>query len=65
MHQGQIDGGVIMGMGYALMEEVMIDGGKVVTTNSGDSKIPSIHGHSAAQDRDPGKSGRQRALWQR
>jgi CO/xanthine dehydrogenase Mo-binding subunit len=42
MHQGQIDGGVIMGIGYALMEEVMIDGGKVMTTNFGDNKIPSI-----------------------
>jgi len=42
MHQGQIDGGVVMGIGYALMEEVMIDGGKVVTTNFGESKIPSI-----------------------
>ena len=42
MHQGQIDGGVIMGMGYALMEEVLIDGGRVVSANFGDSKIPSI-----------------------
>ena len=42
MHQAQIDGGVVMGMGYALMEEVMIDGGKVVTSNFGDGKIPSI-----------------------
>jgi CO/xanthine dehydrogenase Mo-binding subunit len=42
MHQGQIDGGVVMGMGYALMEEVVIDGGKVVTSNFGDGKIPSI-----------------------
>jgi nicotinate dehydrogenase medium molybdopterin subunit len=42
MHQGQIDGGVVMGIGYALMEEVMIDGGKVMTTNFGESKIPSI-----------------------
>jgi CO/xanthine dehydrogenase Mo-binding subunit len=42
MHQGQIDGGVVMGMGYALMEGVMIDGGTVVTTNFGESKIPSI-----------------------
>jgi carbon-monoxide dehydrogenase large subunit len=42
MHQGQIDGGVIMGLGYALMEEVLIDGGKVITTNFGDNKIPSI-----------------------
>jgi carbon-monoxide dehydrogenase large subunit len=42
MHQGQIDGGVVMGMGYALMEGVMIEGGAVVTTNFGENKIPSI-----------------------
>jgi CO/xanthine dehydrogenase Mo-binding subunit len=42
MHQGQIDGGVVMGMGYAMMEGVMIDGGSVVTTNFGENKIPSI-----------------------
>ena len=42
MHQGQIDGGVVMGMGYALMEHLLIDQGKVVTTNFGENKIPSI-----------------------
>jgi CO/xanthine dehydrogenase Mo-binding subunit len=42
MHQGQIDGGVVMGMGYALMEQVLIDAGKVLTTNFGENKIPSI-----------------------
>jgi CO/xanthine dehydrogenase Mo-binding subunit len=42
MHQGQIDGGVVMGMGYALMEGMGIDGGTVVTTNFGENKIPSI-----------------------
>ena len=42
MHQGQIDGGVVMGMGYALMEEILIDGGKVMTTNFGENKIPTI-----------------------
>lgn len=42
-HQGQIDGGVVMGMGQADMEEVAIDeGGKVATTNFGDYKIPTI-----------------------
>jgi CO/xanthine dehydrogenase Mo-binding subunit len=41
-HQGQIDGGVVMGIGYALMEQVLIDDGKVVTTNFGENKIPSI-----------------------
>ncbi|HUF42274.1 MAG TPA: xanthine dehydrogenase family protein molybdopterin-binding subunit [Verrucomicrobiae bacterium] len=42
MHQGQIDGGVVMGMGYGLMEEVMIEGGMVISTNFGENKIPSI-----------------------
>ena len=31
-----------MGMGYALLEGIMIDGGTVVTTNFGDNKVPSI-----------------------
>jgi CO/xanthine dehydrogenase Mo-binding subunit len=42
MHQGQIDGGVVMGMGYAMMEGVIIDGGNIITTNFGENKIPSI-----------------------
>lgn len=42
MHQGQIDGGVVTAIGYALMEQLVIEQGKVVTTNFGESKIPSI-----------------------
>jgi CO/xanthine dehydrogenase Mo-binding subunit len=42
MHQGQIDGGTVMGIGYALMEHLMIDDGKVATTHFGDYKIPTI-----------------------
>ena len=42
MHQGQIDGGVVMGMGYALMEGMLIDDGRVTTTSFGENKIPSI-----------------------
>lgn len=42
MHQGQIEGGAVMGMGYALMEQLMIEEGSVVTANFGDYKIPSI-----------------------
>lgn len=42
LHQGQIDGGVIMGVGYALMEQLHLEGGKVVTTHFGENKIPSI-----------------------
>jgi CO/xanthine dehydrogenase Mo-binding subunit len=42
-HQGQIDGGVVMGMGQARMEELLIDeGGKVATANLGEYKIPTI-----------------------
>src|SRR5919106_673077 len=42
MHQGQIDGGVVFGLGYALSEEVMFDNGKVTTSNFGEFKIPNI-----------------------
>jgi CO/xanthine dehydrogenase Mo-binding subunit len=42
MHQGQIDGGVVFGLGYALMEEVNFDGAKITTTNMGEFKIPNI-----------------------
>ena len=42
MHQGQIEGGIIMGLGYALMEHLKFDEGKVVTTNLGDYKIPNV-----------------------
>lgn len=42
MHQGQIDGGVVFGLGYALTEEVLFDGGKITTSNFGEFKIPNI-----------------------
>jgi CO/xanthine dehydrogenase Mo-binding subunit len=42
MHQGQIEGGSMTGIGYALMEQVMINDGKVSTTNFGEYKIPTI-----------------------
>ncbi len=42
MHQGQIDGGVVTAIGYALMEQLVIEQGKVITTNFGENKIPSI-----------------------
>jgi CO/xanthine dehydrogenase Mo-binding subunit len=42
MHQGQIEGGIVFGLGYALTEHLMFDGGKVVTANFGDYKIPNI-----------------------
>ena len=42
MHQGQIEGGVVFGLGFALTEEVMFDGAKITTTNFGEFKIPNI-----------------------
>jgi CO/xanthine dehydrogenase Mo-binding subunit len=42
MHQGQIDGGVVMAIGFSVMEQLMFEQGKVTTTNFGESKIPSI-----------------------
>ena len=42
MHQGQIDGGAMTGIGYALMEHLVVEEGKVVTANFGDYKIPTI-----------------------
>jgi CO/xanthine dehydrogenase Mo-binding subunit len=42
MHQGQIEGGSMTGIGYALMEQLIIADGKVATTNFGEYKIPTI-----------------------
>jgi CO/xanthine dehydrogenase Mo-binding subunit len=40
-HQGQINGGFLQGMGYALMEEVQVENGQVMTTNFADVKFPT------------------------
>jgi len=42
MHQGQIEGAAMTGIGYALMEQVTINDGKVATANFGEYKIPTI-----------------------
>ncbi len=41
-HQGQIDGATIMGVGQGVMEELVIDGGKVTNASLGDYKMPTI-----------------------
>src|SRR6266498_2941138 len=41
-HQGQIDGGIMQGAGYGLMEELMMEEGRVTTANLGEYKIPNI-----------------------
>jgi CO/xanthine dehydrogenase Mo-binding subunit len=41
-HQGQIEGGVIQGFGYALMEELKVEDGRITALNLGDLKLPNI-----------------------
>jgi xanthine dehydrogenase molybdenum-binding subunit len=41
-HQGQIDGGSVMAIGAALMEELPLDNGKITAQNLGEYKLPSI-----------------------
>ena len=42
LHQGQVEGGVIQGLGYALMEELQTEDGHISTLSLGDYKIPTI-----------------------
>ncbi len=41
-HQGQIEGGMLQGLGYALMEEMRSEDGHVSTLSLGDYKLPTI-----------------------
>ncbi|MBI2231484.1 MAG: xanthine dehydrogenase family protein molybdopterin-binding subunit [Deltaproteobacteria bacterium] len=41
-HQGQIDGGVVMGVGQAVMEELVMENGKVTNLSLGEYKLPAI-----------------------
>ena len=41
-HQGQINGGVVQGIGYGLMEELQIEDGRITTLSFGDYKIPTV-----------------------
>jgi CO/xanthine dehydrogenase Mo-binding subunit len=40
-HEGQINGGLMQGIGYALMEELQVEEGRVSTLSFGDYKIPT------------------------
>jgi CO/xanthine dehydrogenase Mo-binding subunit len=44
IHQGQIEGGIVQGLGYALTEELKVDDddGRVTTVSLGDYKLPNI-----------------------
>ena len=41
-HQGQIEGGLIQGLGFALMEEMKAEDGRISTLSLGDFKLPTI-----------------------
>jgi CO/xanthine dehydrogenase Mo-binding subunit len=42
MHQGQINGGFMQGLGYALMEELRVEDGRVTSLSFGDYKVPTV-----------------------
>jgi CO/xanthine dehydrogenase Mo-binding subunit len=41
-HQGQIDGGVVQGIGYGLIEHLPVEAGRVETAHFGEYKIPTV-----------------------
>lgn len=41
-HQGQIDGGVVQGIGYGLIEYLPVQDGRVQVANFGEYKIPTV-----------------------
>jgi CO/xanthine dehydrogenase Mo-binding subunit len=41
-HQGQIDGAVMQGLGYALMEGLQAEEGRITTLNLGEAKLPTM-----------------------
>ena len=41
-HQGQINGGVVTGLGLALTEELISDEGRIINPHLGDYKLPTV-----------------------
>jgi len=41
-HQGQIDGAIMQGIGYALMEELQVEDGSVTNLSFGEYKLPTM-----------------------
>ena len=41
-HQGQIDGSIMQGVGYGLMEELQVEEGRVINLSFGDYKLPTM-----------------------
>jgi CO/xanthine dehydrogenase Mo-binding subunit len=42
VHQAQIEGGLIQGLGYAVMEHLLDYDGRIVNANLGEYKIPAV-----------------------
>jgi CO/xanthine dehydrogenase Mo-binding subunit len=42
IHQGQIDGAMVQGLGFPLIEQLEVEEGRLKTVNFGDYKIPTI-----------------------
>jgi len=41
-HQGQIEGALMQGLGYALMEELQVEDGRVTNLSFGEYKLPTM-----------------------
>jgi CO/xanthine dehydrogenase Mo-binding subunit len=41
-HQGQIEGGIMQGLGYALTEDLRLEDGRVTTLSFGEYKLPTM-----------------------
>jgi carbon-monoxide dehydrogenase large subunit len=41
-HQGQINGGVVLGIGFAMMEEMRLEDGRITNVSLGDYKLPTM-----------------------
>ncbi len=42
VYEGQVDGGIVQGIGFAMMENLKVEDGRPVTTTLGDYKLPTI-----------------------
>ena len=41
-HQGQVNGGLVQGIGFGLREELAVEDGRVTTASFADYKIPTV-----------------------
>jgi CO/xanthine dehydrogenase Mo-binding subunit len=41
-HQGQIEGGMVQGLGYGITEELVLEEGRIANTHLGEYKLPTV-----------------------